>query len=309
VARMRAEKTMTNKEIADYLITNRREMRVRRGRPCPICDHTDWCLCLDDGSAALCRRSDGTGSVKQYGSYGHLHITSSGLSTQTTKLPRLVKKPERTDAELNDVWRPRAEKWRERGRNEINRLAMTLGVGAKALRELGTGWDGKAWTFPEKNGKGLVVGVSRRFEDGAKRCAVGSRRGLTYSNGWRDRKGAVLIVEGASDVASGITLGLAAVGRPSNIGGLKMLSELLSGTKRKVIVVGERDRKADGRWPGMEGCQSIAMGLGKSLRRSVSAKLLPDGAKDLRSWLIGQRVDIYSAVARAKAGQELLRQL
>jgi hypothetical protein len=179
-------------------------------------------------------------------------------------------------------------------------------VSVAALRELSAGWDGRAWTFPERNGDGLIVGVSRRFEDGAKRCAVGSRRGLSYSDGWRETDGPVLIVEGASDVAAGITLGLSTIGRPSNIGGRKMLTNLLRNSERKLIVIGERDRKPDGRWPGMEGCKSIAAGLGKTLGRVVSARLLPDDAKDLRAWLRGTGIDTLDVEACRQTGKILL---
>jgi len=261
---------------------------------------------MDDGSAALCPKSNGTGSVKKYGEYGYLYLLSSGIQTAEYQLPPVVKKPERSDSELDRLWRPRAEQWRDDGRNEIGRLATKLGVSVAALRELGAGWDGKAWTFPEKNEAGLIVGVSRRFEDGGKRFARGGRRGLTYSDRWNNGSGPVLIVEGQSDTAAGITLGISTIGRPSNVGGLKMLIPLLRDVDdRKLIVIGERDRKPDGRWPGMDGCKSIANGLAKELQRNVEAKLLP--AKDLRSWLNEQNIDVYSKLECHGARLRLLK--
>ncbi len=263
---------------------------------------------MDDDSAALCPKSDGTGSVRKYGEYGYLYLLSPGTLADTYLLP-VKKKRTRTDWELDAIWRPRVERWRENGRCEVGRLAVKIGVSLAALRELETGWDGRAWTIPERNGTGLIVGVSRRFEDGAKRCAVGSRRGLTYSDGWNGLQGPVLIVEGASDVAAGITLGLSTIGRPSNTGGKDMLVQLLRSSKQKLIVVGERDQKEDGRWPGMEGCRSVASGLSKALRRDVIAKLLPDDAKDLRVWLRGQSVDLRNAKVCCRTGQLLLARL
>lgn len=294
----------TPKQVADYLIQNRRSTRTRRGNPCPVCeDCGGHCLRMDDDSAALCPKSDGAGSKWKNGEYGYLYILSPGSQTC---LPPVKKVRTRTDQEMDTIWRPRVTRWREQGRRELYRLASGIGVSVAALKELGTGWDGRAWTFPERNGTGLIVGVSRRFEDGSKRCATGSRRGLTYSDGWKELPGPVLIVEGASDVAAGITLGLATIGRPSNTGGRKMLTDLLRHSKRKVIVVGERDRKADGRWPGMEGAKSIAKGLGKTLGRTVSARLLPDDAKDLRAWLRETGVDTRDAEACRRTGKILL---
>ncbi len=260
---------------------------------------------MNDDSAALCPKTDGTGSVRKYGEYGYLYMLSTGL-LDAQCLPPVKKVRSRTDEEMDTLWRPRVKRWREQGRSEVGRLALVLGVSVSALRELATGWDGKAWTIPERNGTGLIVGVSRRFEDGAKRCAKGSRRGLTYSSKWKMLCGPVLIVEGASDVAAGITLGLAAVGRPSNTGGRDMLAELFRTSERKLIVIGERDRKPDGRWPGMEGRNSIAAGLGKRLGRIVIARLLPDDAKDLRVWLAGTGVEASNVEACRRVGGELV---
>jgi len=213
---------------------------------------------------------------------------------------KVSRKPRRTNSELDAIWQPRVIRWREHGKCEIERLAKLLGVTVMALRELETGWDGRAWTFPERDESGLILGISRRFEDGHKRCAVGSRRGLTYSERWQKSPGPVLLVEGASDVAAGITLGLSVIGRPSCNGGLEYLAKLLRGVKRKIIVIGERDRKPDGRWPGWDGCRSVARSLSRGLRRGVTAKLLPD-AKDLRTWL--------NRAGSDASGEMLLREL
>ena len=300
---------MTPKEVADYLIANRRAMRTRRGLECPVCGHRDgYCLRMNDGSAALCAKADGTGSVKRYGEYGHLYLMDTGLATRdVAMLPTVKRKRDRTDKELHAIWAPRARHWWKDNGAEVGRLAVILGVAEWALAELCVGWDGKSWTFPERNGAGLIVGINRRFEDGAKRCATGSRRGLTYSETWADNAGPVLLVEGGSDVAAGITLGLAVVGRPSNVGGVDMLRVLLKGSDKRVVVVGERDKKVDGRWPGMDGAKSVSVGLAKRLGRSVSCRLLPGGAKDLRAWLLAQRLDLTLREVCFAAGAGLVK--
>ena len=277
--------------------------RVTRANHCPICDHPDWC-CVSE-VVALCMRTESDQPVE---SGGWIHRLDSTVSHEFERLPVQVSY-KRTDDEMDRIWRPRAERWRYDGRSEIGRLALVLGVSVISLRGMGVGWDGKAWTFPERNGAGLIVGVSRRFEDGSKRCAKGSHRGLTYFIGWKRGVGPVLVVEGGSDVAAGLTLGLAVVGRPSNVGGLKMLTELLRGYDRKIVVLGERDKKPDGRWPGMDGCKSIASGLAKRLRRGVVGRLLPDGAKDLRSWLNSRGINIGSTAEVENARDKLLGQI
>lgn len=72
-----------------------------------------------------------------------------------------------------------------------------------------------------------------------------SKRGLNIPCDFDQRTDPVFVVEGASDVAACVTLGLTAVGRPSNRSGVDQLTELLCG--REIIVVGENDRKEDGK--------------------------------------------------------------
>jgi hypothetical protein len=245
---------------------------------------------------------------------GWIHKRNGAVAQQVT-LP-IRETTRRTDLEMDTLWRPRAKQWRDQGRGELGRLAAVLGVSVMSLQALRVGWDGKAWTFPERNGAGLVVGVSRRFEDGAKRCAKGSHRGLTYCQGWGIPNGPVFIVEGGSDVAAGLTLLLAVVGRPSNLGGINMLTELLRGKDRQIIVIGERDRKTHDSlpeitrkthnpkcggcpkcWPGCYGSRRAAARLSNSLGRKVVSTLPPNDAKDLRGWLNRRSIDVESEAA------------
>lgn len=99
-----------------------------------------------------------------------------------------------------------------------------------------------------------------------------------------------MIVEGASDVAALTTHGFAAMGRPSNIGGVKIIASYLDrrARDRNVLVVGENDRKP-GRcpkncegcsncWPGRYGAERVATELG------VPWACVPKPFKDVRQW-------------------------
>lgn len=61
-------------------------------------------------------------------------------------------------------------------------LAEELGVTADAIKRLGVGFypAEQCWTFPERNAKGEVVGIMRRYGNGKKFVIKGSKRGLTY---------------------------------------------------------------------------------------------------------------------------------
>jgi hypothetical protein len=196
-------------------------------------------------------------------------------------------------------------------------LSASLGVPMDALRAVGCCWVSKAdafdyarnynllaggwkpcFVFPLRDGTGNVVGFSRRYQDGTKRTtarreADPSADGLFYADDWATHgPGPVLVVEGASDTAALHGAGQRAVGRPSNLGGVKHLVDLLrplpAGTE--VCVMGENDAKPDSLlWPGRDGAQTVAQRLCEALPHLTVFWGLPStGAKDARSWLDGR---------------------
>jgi len=218
--------------------------------------------------------------------------------------------------------------------DRLDQLATTLGVTVDALKTLGVGWataadlrrygaSGSGWkqsppdgafAFHEKNGDGRIVGVSLRTVNGRKgspsKNQTGARRGLIVPTTWKDRRGPVLIVEGASDVAACEALKLRAVGRPSNTGGADHVAELLQGTG--AIVIGENDAKPDGSWPGRKGAKSVATRIATKWNEPVPWALPPDGAKDLREYLarrVAEGLDLSDRGACKQAGAELLAAL
>jgi P4 family phage/plasmid primase-like protien len=99
-----------------------------------------------------------------------------------------------------------------------------------------------------------------------------------------DNGGPVVVVEGMTDTAAAMDLGFNAVGRPSNLACMDMLEGLLRG-RSKVIIVGENDRKEDGKEPGKEGM----LGAFQTLRRvcrEVIMVMPPEHIKDLRAWKV-----------------------
>ena len=175
----------------------------------------------------------------------------------------------------------------------LAKLANALRVPPESLRALHIGWcsDKAAYAFPEFNGRGEVIGINTRAPDGRKRVLKGSNRGLYLPHGWHEHHGPVLIVEGASDCAAATAMGLAVIGRPSATGGVEHLAELLADMpeSREIIVAGELDAKSSGKWPGRDGAIRVAEQLAFKLGRKVAWALPPEGSKDLRAWLIGQK--------------------
>jgi len=157
------------------------------------------------------------------------------------------------------------------------------------LRKIGAGgsWKGNlpwAYSCPERDEKGRIVGIALRSPSGEKGAGSknkGSRRGLTYSKKWiAESDGLVFVVEGMTDVAAGMSAGFATVGRPSNTSGADYLALLLK--EREVIVLGENDQKENGTWPGRDGAIAVAQKLADKWGFSVQIAFPPIDAKDLR---------------------------
>ncbi len=65
----------------------------------------------------------------------------------------------------------------------LNDLAATLGCSTEALEALGVGYHIKdaAYVFPERDTKGTVIGLLKRYPDGKKYMVESSKRGLIYA--------------------------------------------------------------------------------------------------------------------------------
>jgi hypothetical protein len=179
-------------------------------------------------------------------------------------------------------------------------LAEELQLPASALDALPIGWwsdrrwwnpetqqhEGEpgCWTFPECDAQGRIIGLGLRWPTGTKGQLTGGRRGLSLTTDWRELTDPIILAEGPSDVLAGRYVGLNVIGRPNNIGGAELLVHACR--NRQVIVIGENDRKPDGRWPGKEGAEAVARKLESARGRPVPVAHPPAGIKDLRAWIL-----------------------
>ncbi len=272
---------------------------VSHDAPCPICGKDDWCGRTDDG-AVCCRREvdppPGWRRIKQCadGSAVFRRIGDRGSSRRRTK-----RKTTRRARSTVD-WSQRTARYvAALGDNRLTKFARELGVTPEALRAIAGGWDGRKFTFPERDAKGRVVGIATRTPDGRKGFMKGGKRGLIVPRDLDGRPGLVHVVEGPTDVATLLSMGIVAVGRPSARAGVAHLVALLR--DRDVIIVGENDQKKDGRWPGRDGAKAVGMKLATEWDSVVRWTLPPDNAKDARSWLNnrGLTPDVRTALETA----------
>ena len=306
-----------------------RWLEVRRDRPCPVCGKSDWCAWTPDGSMLRCMRGGNTPAgmrlLKNDLGGGTLYAwDKSGQEARRTRR-QLTKESTPVESPRFDL-DSFLEKARDRlTQDRLSSLAKATDVSSDAWAKLGPGWCEQAdlralhasgsgwkedyptgaWCIPECDGSGRLVGLTLRAVDGRKgapsRKATGARRGLVIPNNLHELPDPVLCVEGASDVAACVALGGAAVGRPSNRAGVAELAELLEG--RSILVVGERDGKPGGAWPGRDGATAVAQQLASRWGEKVAWTLPPADAKDVRVWLktnpTGQAEDLLEALQQA----------
>jgi hypothetical protein len=105
-----------------------------------------------------------------------------------------------------------------------------------------------------------------------------------------------------------IDAGLCVLGRPSNIGGLAVLTAYLKRRDpKRVVVMGENDAKPERRGdvsscppdcggcaycaPGLYGAISTASRLSHALKRKIETKMPPPEFKDIRQWWVANQLE------------------
>jgi hypothetical protein len=219
--------------------------------------------------------------------------------------------PRATESVLKTDWEQRLRQVSAQlGEQPRAELARLLGLPAHVFSLLPVGYQsasrhGPVWLFPERDAAGAVVGLQRRFRNGEKRNL--GARGLCIPEGWQQCRGPIFLPEGASDTLALAALGLAAVGRPSNTGGLTHLPGLLAAVAADlhIVVLGENDEREDGAWPGRDGAVQVALELTRALGRPVHSTLPPAGHKDVRAWVLARKMDPTCSDEWSVAGDEL----
>lgn len=257
---------------------------------CKVCESPDYCLRSDNGRDALCMRqtSDKPFSFSN-GWQGWIHAEADpeGYREPSRKPAPKISPPDVKRIAKEMFKHPMAASSREA-------MATTLGVSVESLELLRMGYGddvhGQFASFPMRNAAMEVVGLSRRYADGSKLSGFGMQVGVFCEPEWRKRPGPVLIVEGASDVAAAITIGLPAIGRFNNMAGAELIGPMLG--DRAAVVIGENDEKPEKRGA-QKGCKSDCPGClccfpGREAAKLVAKKInrpwvMPPAAlKDLR---------------------------
>ena len=271
--------------------------RATAGCKCPVCGRPDWCLVHQDRASALCPR---TPSDQSWGEWGFLHVVDAH-AVATRRTVEYRDPPPRTLPNIDSLI-DKYEKGLDVGK--AKRLAIRLGVELSALVALRMGWSFQyaAFTFPMYDAIRRPIGLRLRNEQGQKWSVAGSRNGLfipfftpqqiAETEEW-------YVVEGPTDAAACLSIGLRAIGRPSCSSAVDMTAAFLQG--KSVVIVSNYDEvkfRANGSafTPGQEGSIVLADALlGRA--REVRVIYPTGGHKDMRSWVnAGATIDDVEAL-------------
>jgi len=250
--------------------------RVSTKNPCPVCKKPDWCLI--GKSVVMCMRvtSVRTKSLSD-GSVGYLHRIDG-----VDYLPPL---PKRQAPERVRDWPSLLAEWRARlGRDIPSLHCSKLGLPEAAMGLLGAQRAPfpETLAFPMRDGSNGIVGVRLRNVAGKKWAVTGSHQGLFIPQ--CDPQPVAYLVEGPTNTAAGLAMGVFCIGRPNNVGGIFDINALFKRLNiRKAVIVGDTDKdksRPDGSKfnPGADG----ACALSEHLAIPHCTLLLP--VKDMRDF-------------------------
>ena len=250
--------------------------KVTRQFPCPICKKSDWCGYSGDGVYAVCMRVQSDRPSKNG---GHVHRILDDRPLPPPMLP-----PEKP-APAIDAGAKMAE-WRAATTtSHFQRASALLGITVEAWTALGAAYapEHSAWALPmfddRSAGPIKAVGIRLRNDTGEKWAVRGSRSGFFFPfNEKREGRSLdrILIVEGPTDTAAALDLGMFAIGRASCRGGVEQIMGALAQIQPKeVVIVHDNDG------PGVEGATILADKIASKHR---VCRFVPP-TKDLRSFL------------------------
>ena len=258
--------------------------RCTKAFACPVCGRKKYCMVSVDGQFVVCTAVS-ENAVRSY-RFGHLHRLTETVVVQ--KPPKVIK------PSLDGINKLYQHLKREKG--ELNRLAESLSVSADSLLKLGAvHLEKDIWVFPMYNEKRVVVGLKCRSLIRKKWCVTGSRLGLYIPYDFTYSK-PIIVCEGESDTAAGITAGLNMIGLPSATAGQDELVAFLNG--KPAILVADNDKHG----LGLTEMKKMAQRLHPSSRVILS----PD-YKDFREWCIAVKFKIPPAELFQKANLRLAR--
>lgn len=235
--------------------------RVNRSNKCPVCEKPDWCTYSEEANLVCCMR---VMSSKPSNNGGYIHPLN-GERTKFVKRNDPPPPPQIDAAKLMEEFSTGTIA------SEVDSFAHSIGVTPESLRLIGCqrARQYRAWAFPMHGSRGEIIGIRLRRDDGSKFAVTGSRSGIFMAR--KEQSQTAFIVEGASDLAALISMGLYGFGRPQCCGCIAIITSNLARLRiRRVVLIADSDT------PGLNGAASLVSEL------NIPSLVFVPPAKDLR---------------------------
>lgn len=201
-----------------------------------------------------------------------LGIDKSNLSRASVYAP-IRKAIEDKPIDAHAMWR----RWLESTEHiRLDGLGMSLGVDTDCLKAIGCAWSTQnAWAFPMKDASGKMIGIRLRNDKGEKWAVRGSKSGLFLPSDYSFvPDGICYLVEGPTDLAAAMTIGLRAIGRAACLGQEQFILQwLIKNRVARLVIVTDNDE------PGLRGAEKL-----QSMLSILSCVWVPP-CKDLREFV------------------------
>ncbi len=235
--------------------------RATKANVCPICGNDTWCLI--GHTVIYCMRTTSPRSKTfKGGEVGYMHPHPSPDKQRVPERHITRKPPTLNVMKLLNSWHDECTDHR------IEQLATVLGVTCQSLISLEccrAPYKSLTWAFTMRDGYGNRIGIRLRNLEGSKWAVTGSQAGIFIPS--MPVESRMFVVEGPTNTAAALSLGLFAIGRPSCSGGVSHIQDYVRRHKqiREVVVVGDNDKdKPDpnrpGEWkinPGVTGAKGL----------------------------------------------------
>jgi hypothetical protein len=169
------------------------------------------------------------------------------------------------------------QKWFERTEHKhLDEFGVSLGVDTDCLKAIGCAWSTfNAWAFPMKDASGRVIGIRLRNDAGDKWAVKGSKSGLFIPDDYSHMEDRVAyLVEGPTDLAAAMTIGLRAFGRAACLGQENFILQYIAQQKiERLVIVTDNDD------PGIRGAEKLQSML------SIHSCLWIPPTKDIREFV------------------------
>lgn len=289
--------------------------RVSRKNPCPVCNETRRCTVAVDGLAAKCLNIH-DGNTAGNTSHDEVGAYTVHTLTEDVHFPPPADRPPRLEyaytAKLAKAWHEHLPPERD------EQLSQALGLDCKTLELLRMGWVSCAglerlktfcfgagcWTFPMRSATGGIVGIRTRFESGDKRQITGTEAGI-FIPAKQHKRRCLVVTEGPTDLAAAIELGLAAIGRPNNMGKADYCAEYaaLNGYRNICLITDDDSGKEQAQRQTDRGAEIMRAECEK--RGIEYRRLTPTRFKDVREYHNGggSPKALQDAIARLFAAE------